>query len=400
MSDSHPGLALVSFASNGLAPLADWAAFLSALPGPPAGVLVVVTETIALADALAATRAALGPEVPVAGTTTSGGLFTEQGLFRGPVLGALCWMRDASVDLGAASGALADHDGPRALATAVAEAAGTAADRPGEVPDLVVMLSTPGQEEAMLEGIADAFGASVPVVGGSAADEALAGLWRVGAGDRVTDAGLALLTVYSDDLPRVAHQSGYLATAFQARVTRATGRRIHELDGAPAAEVYDRWTDGLLSACRADGRSVLAATTLFPLGRTVSRVAGQPIYALAHPASDVGDGAIDLFADAHEGQDVVLMHGSPEALVARAGRVARDAVAAEGTAGGLVIYCAGCSIAVGDRLPEVAPQVADAFGGRPVLGWFTFGEQGPRHGDHENQHANLMISAVAFPDAP
>ena len=83
----------------------------------------------------------------------------------------------------------------------------------------------------------------------------------------------------------------------------------------------------------------------------------------------------------------------------RAGIVARDAVVRAPSTGGFVIYCAGCSLAVADRLPDIPPQVAHAFGRRPVLGWFTFGEQGPRLGDHVNQHANLMISAVSIPES-
>ena len=63
-------------------------------------------------------------------------------------------------------------------------------------------------------------------------------------------------------------------------------------------------------------------------------------------------------------------------------------------AGGLVVYCAGCQMAVGDKMSDVAREVADNFKQRPFLGCFTFGEQGCI--SDRNVHGNLMISAVAF----
>ena len=63
-------------------------------------------------------------------------------------------------------------------------------------------------------------------------------------------------------------------------------------------------------------------------------------------------------------------------------------------AGGLVVYCGGCMLAVGDEMPQVASAVTDSFEGKPFLGCFTFGEQGAILG--KNAHGNLMISAIAF----
>ena len=93
------------------------------------------------------------------------------------------------------------------------------------------------------------------------------------------------------------------------------------------------------------------------------------------------------------------MQGYRGRLVERAGRVAREAAArlpdgASSLAGGIVVYCAGCMLAVDDRMPEVSRQVTESFAGAPYLGCFTFGEQGCQV--DRNVHGNLMISAVAF----
>ena len=136
-----------------------------------------------------------------------------------------------------------------------------------------------------------------------------------------------------------------------------------------------------------------------PLALDAGEIAGIPQYRLVHPESVTADGAVNLFAQIDEGARIHAMKGDKDRLIDRAGRVAREAAArlpggAESLAGGLVVYCAGCMLAVDDRMADVARQVTDSFAGAPYLGCFTFGEQGQLV--DRNVHGNLMISAVVF----
>lgn len=93
------------------------------------------------------------------------------------------------------------------------------------------------------------------------------------------------------------------------------------------------------------------------------------------------------------------MRGNRPNLVERAGKVAAAAASMlpggpASLAGGLVIYCAGCMLAVGNEMPKVSRAVSASLDGAPFLGCFTFGEQGSILG--RNAHGNLMISAIAF----
>jgi hypothetical protein len=85
-------------------------------------------------------------------------------------------------------------------------------------------------------------------------------------------------------------------------------------------------------------------------------------------------------------------------LIERAGRAAqvieRLPGGADSLAGGLMVYCAGCMLAVDDEMPNVAREVGNSMGGAPFVGCFTFGEQGFMA--DRNMHGNLMISAIAF----
>jgi hypothetical protein len=136
-----------------------------------------------------------------------------------------------------------------------------------------------------------------------------------------------------------------------------------------------------------------------PLAVDAGEIDGIQHYLLVHPDAVLPGGGLTTFATIEEGTRVYCMRGDRERLIERAGRVVRDAAenlpdGPSSLAGGLLVYCAGCMLAVGEEMPRVAEAVCDSFGGKPFLGCFTFGEQGALV--NRNVHGNLMISAIAF----
>lgn len=354
-----------------------------------------------------------------AGCSSCRGAMTDEGLvgFDGPGF-ALWGVRDPDGAYGTGFAAIdADPGSPQARAAAAREAARRAyeqavdhADRPGELPDLVWVMAVPGVEEAVLQGLDDLTGGQVPIAGGSAADDAIAGRWTCFAGDRCAGSGVAVVVLFTSTSVASSFQSGYEPAGPSAIVTRSEGRCIVEFDSRPAAEVYDEWTGGLLkSALQGGEHTVLAESTMNPLGREVGQMTVDekviPYYSLLHPERVTANHALTVFADVVPGERLQLMRGSIDSLVSRAGHVADAArsVLIDGQrghadarlGGGLVIYCAGCMLAVGDQMPRVAAELRQAFGGTPFIGAFTFGEQGRLLGG-ENMHGNLMISVAVL----
>ncbi|WP_201158522.1 FIST signal transduction protein [Rhodobaculum claviforme] len=294
-------------------------------------------------------------------------------------------------------------DSPRDAARRATEAALHAADRPGEAPDLVWLTVAPGHEESVLDGIKDVLGGHAQIVGGSSADNDIAGGWAQFDRAGPHTAAVVVSVLFPSGPVGSAYQSGHAPSTQRGRITRAAGRILHEIDGAPAVDVYARWTGGAVHAPSLGPADILAASTFYPLGREIGDVAGVPFHLLAHPARAQADGSLLLFADVAEGEEIWLMRGAPDQLVARAGGVAREsrlelpqrASGGLGHRGALVVYCAGCMLAVRDRMDEVARGVTHALGPTPFLGVFTFGEQGAplRQG---TRHGNLMISCSTF----
>ncbi len=350
-------------------------------------------------DMVRQTLLELNPNVAIHGGSSCLGAMTQAGFHVAEGVGlSLMAFDDAEGDYGVGTAPIGDD--AVAAGSAAIEAAIAAAERFGEPPELVWITGVPGTEEAVQKGIQNIIGDQVPIAGGSSADNSVAGEWLQFTSDGVTTNNIVVTAMYPSKKISFAFHSGYWATETKGIMTKANGRVLAEIDGRPAADVYNEWTDGLISD-RLRGGNVLADSTLFPLSREVGEYAGMTNYQLIHPAGIDENGGIQTFADVSEGDTIILMNGTESSLVTRAGRVAHTALTAghlnpEDISGALVIYCAGCMLAIQDKMEDVVAELRTTLGeDTPFLGTFTFGEQGCFIGG-DNYHGNLMISVVVF----
>lgn len=351
------------------------------------------------------------PGVPVLGGSSAGGLMSQDGLADHHQIG-LMGLEDPGGDYGVAAGPL--EGDPQACATALLLAAMDRAGCPGELPALVWIYQEPGSEEAVLAGLRRVLGDRCPIVGGSAADNAVAGRWRQLGPQGPLRGGLAVAVLYPTAAVRVVFQGGYEPTGQSGVVTGVggtTGRRqgvqpdapmqgreLLTIDGKPAAEVYNQWLDGALQPQLDGGGVILAQTALHPLAVKVGQVHGLSHYLLVHPESVTPGRTLRTFCDLRVGDRLQAMRGDRSRLVFRAGRVAAQARAAlpagQTVAGALIVYCGGCRMAVGEEVQAVMQALRQRLGPVPFLGCFTFGEQGWLL--DRNVHGNLMVAAVVF----
>lgn len=291
----------------------------------------------------------------------------------------------------------------QAAAIAAAEQALECSNRFGELPQMVWISSSPGQEEAVIEGLKALMGPNVAIAGGSAADNDVSGQWWLGCNGQVNQNAVLVSVLFPSCHIGFAFHSGYDPTTRSAQVTQAEGRVIHRLNDLPAAEVYNEWTQGLISEQLESGGNVLSATTLAPFGRVAEHIGNVAQYQLSHPDSVSASGAMSLFSDISPGDELVLMQGSPDSLTSRIGRVANSAQNSTSLThpkviGAMVIYCAGCMLTVTDRMNEVVSILNRSIDDAPFIGSFTFGEQGSFL-TAGAKHGNLMISVMLFLEA-
>lgn len=348
-------------------------------------------------EELARAAAALPASIRVHGSSSCLSFMTETGIPRpgGHALGML-GIADADGSFGVASEPIGET--PRAAGARAAQRAIADADRAGEVPALVWLTAALGAEEEILLGIADVLGPNVPVFGGSSAANSVAGGWSQVERGKAHQGAAVVSALFPSGEISFAFGAGYAPTAMKGVVTRAKGRLVYEIDGLPAAEVYNQWTSGLISPYL-DGGAILEHTSFHPVGRVAGQIGKLPQYLLIHPFTVEANRAMTFGVNIAEGDELVLMTGSRESLIGRIQNVAAVARQAAGPsfqlAGALVIFCGGCMLAVREDMHRVVEGLRGALDGAPFLGMFTFGEQGC-FVPGKNHHGNLSLSTVLF----
>lgn len=333
------------------------------------------------------------PDAQILACSSCQGIMTDEGYISDQ--GIALW--SVSDHYGAYGSAIVStNQSPKDMARQAVLRAIENSGRPGELPALILLHATPGHEEEVISGIESEVGGAVPIIGGSAADDLVAGQWNLFTHHQIAQKGVGIVVFYPSCQVSYSFHSGYASSGLSAIATRVEGREVIELDGRPAMDVYQEW----LGKTLAINDSIVSESSLNPLGRIAGTVHDLPYFKLAHPLRVTEQRGIELFAQVNEGEVLYFMEGTVERLVTRAGRVINSAYDISRSnrldpIGGITIYCAGCMLKVKDRMKDVAKYVNIAMHNAPFVCPFTFGEQGQFVGG-ENAHGNLMISAVLF----
>ncbi|WP_434666890.1 FIST signal transduction protein [Aeromonas sp. NJAU223] len=365
------------------------------IPHPPSLLLVYFTQAHDVA-VLRQTLKKRFPESRLIGCSSCCGILTQAGHHaeQGWSLAVAAFYDDKGA-YGVAGQAGETLDARQLLRRAIADGG-----RPGELPQLILLHTSPGLEEVMLAGIEAEFGTTVPVVGGSAADDDVRGQWQLCWDEGDSPQGCVLAVLYPDCQLAFQFHSGYVPTERHGIITALDGREVLTIDHEPAARVYARWVE------REEPWQtgpILRETTLSPLARQVGLLDDLPYYKLSHPEAVTPREGLRLFTETRVGERLQLMYSSQEGLLQRSLNAVRiePEYGMAGTLqpfGALVIFCAGCRLALGDELKDVVSQFRNQLGEIPFVTPFTFGEQGRLpHG--ELAHGNLMVSSVIFLDS-
>jgi hypothetical protein len=350
---------------------------------------------------------AAAPGAALIGGSSGHGVMSDAGVAGDQSIGLLA-ISDPDGNYGVASAALGAD--PARSAEYTLHAALRAADAEGELPELVWIYQAPGQEEAVLAGLRRVVGDRCPIVGGSAASTVSGRQRQFGTSGPLSD-GLVVGVLFPSGGVTVAYGGGFEPTGESGVVTGLDGdtgqldgvrrgRHILTIDGRPAAQVYNDWTGGELPAeAMTSGGFIAASSAWWPIGTVTGSASDLTLYRPVHVSTITPELGLITYAEVQEGVRVYAMRGTKPNLIQRAGRVANTALSeledeSRQPAGGLMVYCVGCRMAVGDDVYEVATCARDGFGHTGFLGCFTAGEQGPAMG--VNVYANLMISAIVF----
>lgn len=334
------------------------------------------------------------PDAQIIGCSSCCGSITEKGVLEGHHLSV--WAtKDPFGAYGVAGVSFCQNKSIQNQAKDVLRRAMEKSGREGELPALIVLHATPGNEESILEAIYDELGVHVPILGGTAADDTVSGNWSLFDNDVITSNGMALAVMFPCARVSGSFHSGYVPTEKSAIATRVDGRTLLELDGEPAAQVYFKWYKEITGEDM-DASALHTNSTLYPFGRHSGKN-NPPHYRVSHLAGVSEKGGLNMFSTVLEGERVHLMVGEKDMLISRGGieSIEHEDDTNGTPIGGMSIFCAGRMLYVKDDLTQVAQNMATSMQGAPFVCPFTFGEQG-QFREGEMAHGNLMISTVMF----
>ena len=331
------------------------------------------------------------PDVPVIGNTSFTGVITPKGFVGGDsFLGAMA-LNDPDMAVGVAAEPKTDASQDAVeLGEKVARLAMKAAGKDC-APSYYYMAASPAEEEYYVKGITHVIG-RVPFFGGSAADNAIAGDWKLYTSSGDFADGVAVAFFYTDKPMANVYTGAYHETGDVGVVTKVIGdRTLAEIDGVPALEKYAEWRDMDIDSLR--GSALLSASVVSPLG--VKDRLGD-LVAIRHPMAGNDDDTIGLGNKVAKNTAVIRMEATVDELIDSTGKTLGElGEKVEDPGAYLLVHCGGRRAGIGDRIGEVADQLKSAANGVPFLCEFTFGEYG-QVDDGANTCGGLMLSFTAL----
>ncbi len=329
---------------------------------------------------------------PVIGCTSSAAICTQDGYWNAETGYSGIMSFGGDVEVVVAGSEKTETETAREIGRRIAKEA--TAKMPGKRPNYFFMTASPKEEEAYIKGIQDILG-SVPVFGGSAADNTVEGKWSIICNDQIFADGCAAAFFYTDAEMKNLYSGQFEETDHVGVITGVVNdRTLVSIDHVPAVEKYCQWTGK--SVEQVMGNNLLTETIFNPLG--VKDPIGS-VTAIRHPMFANEDLSMNIGANLAVGTAVIQMHLEPEGMVeANPKAIGELDALMDGEAQSyFLVHCGGrrLGLALQGKEDEIYPAVKAVTGDKEFLMVFTFGEYGI--GDHSgNTVGGLSLSYTAF----
>jgi hypothetical protein len=362
-------------------------------------------------------RKQLGPNVKIVGLTTKLGVMANDGIHIGQN-GSIGILLVASKNITFGVGEVdlnnfnsSEEAGRTAITNAIIDAG-----NPTDPPDITLYIGTTrrGDDMQILDGIAEVIGADSPVIGGSANDDIISGLWMQFTHNKSYTNGLILVSIYTDLKSGWGFETGYKLTDNKGIATVSDGYLISEIDGRPALDVYNEWVNGELYQKIEAGEFndengnisfalIKEFTLLNPIARVLRTDDGRIGHYTVSPipnTDDVKSKNLRVFAEIQQGWEIALYRGTWQTHMNRVETIPNDAMERAGLDPGegmfgIMQFCNGLRSQIPEEEFEKVPAITnDVLGGVPFIGAITGGEHGPLYEIGRNVNANLIECMV------
>lgn len=280
------------------------------------------------------------------------------------------------------------------------------AEKPrNELPRVILVTSTIGVEEEVIEGIEEVVGKNTLILGGTSGGPN----FGVFGQNEVYDEGVSLAVIYTDLPIGWTFKGGFdVADPHTGIVTKVEGQAIVEIDNRPALDVYNEWLEGKIEKLHievGDPSMIRDLLTLHPIYRKYTSPSGQDYFLFSHPwpkDETLKDRSVMTSTKIKGGERIYLSRGTWETLVNRIGNLPTRAKVQGGIEigkkplFGIGYICAGVMGVIPETERERLPLLINyTNNGAPFIAPFTWGEQGHFPGIG-SKHGNLLTSFLVI----
>ena len=251
-------------------------------------------------------------------------------------------------------------------------------------------IATNGSDLA--QGISQAIGLTVPVLGGLAGDGDRFEKTLVGLNAELSSSQVAAIGLYGPDV-RIGHGSegGWRSFGPKRRITRSDGNVLFELDGQPALDLYETYLGD-------EAKGLPSSALLFPLEVSDPGNPGSEVVRTILNI-DRKQRSLIFAGNVPEGSVAQLMKASHDKLVSGAADAAKSA-ANHNNSGelALMVSCIGRRLVMRQRAEEEVDAAADELGeDMPRIGFYSYGEICPKTpgGEPRLHNQTMTISVIS-----
>lgn len=355
--------------------------------GAPARLLVLYASSSYDADGIAEGIARSAGDVPLVGCTTAGEIATAGPGERGVVVVAL-----GGDGMSAAVGVGEVGDGGLRRAGATAARCLDSVDPRSHQVVLLLSDGLSGDQQEVVRGAYEQVGAAVPLVGGCAGDDLRMEGTKQFLGSRVLEGAVLGAAISSDAPIGIGVSHGWRPVGEPMTVTHSDGVVVFTLDDEPALDVYLERLGAPPEVCT-DSEAFTAFAATRPLG--MQRRGRDEIRFVA--TADFEQRSITCFAGVPQGGECSLMAGDSTSVLDATDAAVAEALAGLGgalPAGVLVFDCIARKGVLGEGVVDEVSRIADAVGGAPVAGFYTYGEIARTSGSSGFHNQTLVVMAV------
>lgn len=252
-----------------------------------------------------------------------------------------------------------------------------------------------GHGEDIVDEIHSVAGGLAQVVGGAAADDAQFVRTDVFLDDQHYTDAIIVVAAFSKTPIGIGVRHGLTPACQSLIVTRVSENVIHEIDGRPALQAYEKFAQD-------QGDDFGPATRdAYMMAHELGILTADGDYKIRAPLRATAEGGIVMASEVPAGASVAIMSGTAQRLISASEGAARSAMTnlGSGKPGVVIVFDCICRrIFLGEDYKRQVEAFCSVIGKNiPLIGWETYGEIALTPGQQSGWHNSTSVVAV-LPD--